>query len=145
MSKNYTIALQGLALGEHHFGFALANDLFRLHETSPFLAGTGRAEVTLIKYANHLELEVALDAEVQIECDRCMDPYNQAIEFDGNTVVREGEGSDSHDDVLWIEQAAKELDLSQWLYESMVLSLPIQRTHANRTDCNEEVTKYIQE
>lgn len=145
MSKNYTIALSGLAPGEHHFEFALANDLFRLHETSPLLSGKGVADVTLVRHAHHIHLVVELDAEVQVECDRCMDPYAEFIEFDGEAVVREGEPNDEQDEVLWVEQGATELDLSQWLYESVVLSLPIQRIHPDLADCNQEVTKYIQE
>ena len=144
---SYSIPLQGLSLGEHRYRFELGDDLFRLHETSPLLSGTGSAEVLLRVTSGYMELEASIEAEVEVECDRCLDPYLQPIAFEGGTLVRRGEEPEGEEeqDVLWIPEGAAELDLTQWLYESVVLSLPVQRVHPNRADCNAEVTNYIHE
>lgn len=146
MTKNYTIDFQGLSVGEHHFSFDVSNDLFRLWSESPIENGSGKIEIDLLRHANFMELNVSIVGQVELECDRCADRYSQPIDFQGDVVVKISEKVDSEeldDDIIWLSPSDQHLDLSQWLYESVLLSLPLQRVHARREDCNKEVLKYI--
>lgn len=147
MEKNYTIDYQGLSLGEHHISFDFSDDLFAIWSESPIENGRGTVEIEMVKHPNFLELDVEITGVVELECDRCTDVYDQPIDFEGSVVVKIGEQTqreESDGDIMWIAQNEK-LDLTQWIYESVLLNLPLQRVHTDQNDCNEEVIKYIQQ
>lgn len=146
MTNNYTIDYQGLSLGSHHFSFPFSDDLFAIWDESPIRHGKGMIEIEMERHTNFMELSVDIEGEVELECDRCMDPYGQAIHFDGQTVVKvsnKASSEESDEDIIWIAQSEDKLDLRQWLYESIILSLPLARVHTDIEDCNEEILKYI--
>lgn len=150
MINNYHIDYQGLSLGKHHFSFGFSDDLFALWSESPIEKGSGKVDIGLVRHSSFLELDVAITGSVELECDRCTDIYTQPIEFDGSVVVKISEAvhqttaqTEVDGDIIWIAPNDK-LDLAQWIYESVLLSLPLQRVHADQTDCNPEVIKYIQ-
>ncbi|MEF9949628.1 MAG: DUF177 domain-containing protein [Mucinivorans sp.] len=155
MKTNYCIDYQGLSLGEHHFSFDILNDIFAPWPEGGIENGEGKIEIGLLRHANFMELDVTIIGSVELECDRCTDIYRQPINFSGHVVVKlssapsareastKDVGQDDLDDIIWLDPAAAHLDLSQWLYESIILSLPVARVHAKREDCNKEVIKYI--
>ncbi|MEG2365470.1 MAG: YceD family protein, partial [Alistipes sp.] len=52
------------------------------------------------------------------------------IHFEGRLVVKFSDEIDEYDgEVMWISPSASEVDLAQYIYESIVLSLPYQRVH----------------
>lgn len=147
MSNNYTLDYQGLSLGEHHISFDFSDDLFAIWNESPIEKGSGRVDIDMVRHASFLELDVRITGVVELECDRCTDIYDQPVDFEGSVVVKISDAApkeESDGDIIWIAQNEK-LDLKQWIYESILLSLPLQRVHANQSDCNAEVIKYIQQ
>lgn len=147
MEKNYTIDYQGLSLGEHHISFDFSDDLFAIWSESPIEKGDGHVEIDMVRHASFLELDVRIRGVVELECDRCTDVYDQPIDFEGSVVVKIDEQTqreESDGDIMWIAQNEK-LDLTQWIYESVLLNLPLQRVHTDQNDCNAEVIKYIQQ
>lgn len=146
MINKYTIDYQGLSLGEHDVSFDFSDDLFALYEESPIKKGRGTIDIVLDKHAGFMELQVEIDGVVELECDRCTDIYEQPVHYDGQLVVKISEKMDaqeSDEDIIWLSPREPRLDLGQWLYESVILSLPLARLHADRTDCNQEILKYI--
>ncbi len=104
-----------------------------------------------------IELRVKIDAEVRLTCDRCLDEFECPVHFEGQPVVKisdtipEGEqySGDAHrevnnsdGDILWISPAEATLDLGQYIYESIMLSLPFQRVHPELKDCNQEMDRF---
>ena len=51
------------------------------------------------------------------------------------------ETNNSDGDILWISPADDTLDLGQYLYESIMLSLPFQRVHPDIRNCNPDMLK----
>ncbi|MEG0467543.1 MAG: DUF177 domain-containing protein [Mucinivorans sp.] len=146
MKSNYTIDYQGLSLGEHHFSFDLSREGLAPWQGSDIQDGEGKIEIDLLRHANFMELDVTITGSVELECDRCTDLYTQPIDFDGQVVVKispTAVAEPSDGDIIWINPADGCLDLGQWIYESIVLSLPVQRAHPDKKDCNQEVIKYI--
>ncbi len=91
-----------------------------------------------------MELEVEISGEVEVECDRCCDIYAQEVEYSGRLVAKISEQEGEYDgDIIWLSPRDAKLELAQWIYESIILGLPIQRVHPDILDCNAEVVKYI--
>ena len=61
------------------------------------------------------------------------------IDYEGHLIVRISDEEGEYDgDVMWVNPADNEVDLTQYIYESIVLSLPYQRVHPEG-ECNPDM------
>lgn len=129
-SGQYSIPLTGLKEGSHIYEFEIDSDFFAGFEGSEIGAGELSAVVTLVKRSSHMELEMALRGSVEVECDRCLEPYMQRVETKGRLLIKDGnQWEEVDDEVLIIPHGESQLDLSQLIYEFAHLGLPIKRLH----------------
>lgn len=133
--KDYTIPYKGLGVGKHRYEFDVDDRFFAAFEGSEIRQGRARVEVELEKGASMLELQAAIRGEVTTDCDRCLEPCGIPVAYDGTLIVRFSEKEVEYDgDVMWLNPAESVLDLAQWIYESILLSLPYQRVHPDGED-----------
>ena len=141
----YTIAFKGLKNGEHTFDFQVDNKLFEAFEAEEIKGGDCSVRATLVRSESMLELNITIEGEVICECDRCLEDCPIAIDYEGDLVVKFSEETDFYDgDVMWISPSEDMLDLTQYIYESIVLSLPYSRVH-EEGECNPEMLASFQE
>ena len=141
----YKIAYKGLKVGSYDFDFKVDNALFEAYETEEIKGGDCVVRVKLNRSEAMLELNVTIEGEVICECDRCLEDCPIAIDYDGDLVVKFSEETDFYDgDVMWISPSEDMLDLTQYIYESIVLSLPYSRVH-KEGECNPEMLASFQE
>ena len=58
-------------------------------------------------------------------CDRCLEEFMMPVGYTGTLAVRYSETEQESDgEVMWIGPSETEIDLSQYIYESICLSLP---------------------
>lgn len=142
--EKYCINFHGLSLGNHHFTLEFNDDLFQLFPNPTTQKGSGIVEIEMLKHSSFMELEVEIKGEIEVECDRCLELYPQQVEFEGSLIAKISEEAGEYDgDIIWLSPRDAKLDLAQWIYESIILGLPIQRVHPEIEDCNPEVVKYI--
>ncbi len=140
----YTINHHSLAVGSHQFTFEFGDDLFADFADSGIEGGSGNITVELTKHSTMMELDVHIEGQVAIECDRCVELYSQPIDFSGEVVVKISEHQGDYDgDIIWLTPREDKLNLATWIFESIVLSLPLQRVHPKREQCNSDALKYI--
>jgi uncharacterized metal-binding protein YceD (DUF177 family) len=91
-----------------------------------------------MRKANHmLELDFAFDGEMDTTCDLSNDPFVLELHNAFSVVVKFGEAfDDSEPEVLVLPHGSYEVDLKQYLYELVALSLPLQRV---KPELREEV------
>lgn len=129
--NDYKIAFRGLKEGDHDFQFAISNPLFEAFENPEIKGGTGEARVRLNKSETQLVCDVEIEAEVVVPCDRCLEDCSIAIDYEGRLVVKFSEEELEYDgEVMWLYPGESEVDLAHYIYESIILSLPYQRVHA---------------
>ncbi len=134
-----TVAYKSLGVGVFDYAFTLDSEFFSRFEGTEITAGNCAVEVQLQRGEAMLEVDVRIDGEVIVACDRCLDDCPVAIDYQGRLIVKFSAEIDEYDgEILWLSPLESELDLSQYLYESVVLSLPYQRVHAEG-ECNEEM------
>ena len=135
----YTIAFKGLKNGEHTFDFQVDNALFEAFETEEIKGGDCNVRANLVRSESMLELNITIEGEVICECDRCLEDCPIAIDYEGDLVVKFSDETDYYDgDVMWISPADDVVDLTQYIYESIVLSLPYSRVH-EEGECNPDM------
>jgi uncharacterized metal-binding protein YceD (DUF177 family) len=133
--KEFTIPFVGLKQGEHHFDFKIDNTFFLHFEYDEFNKAEVSANVLLLKKSNSLEFHFNVDGIVNVYCDLSNEPYNQKILGDHHLVVNFGDEFNDEDDALLIvPHGTYEVNIQQYLYELVVLSLPAKRIHPGVED-----------
>lgn len=88
-----------------------------------------------------LTADVRITGHVVVACDRCLEDCRIPIDFEGQLLVKFSDEPREYDgEVLWLLPGEDEVDLSQYIYESIVLSLPYQRVHPEG-ECDPEMLK----
>ncbi len=146
----YIIPLSGLKEGLHAYNFEIGDSFFGQFEESEIKKGDLAAEVELDKHASHLDIKIRISGDVVISCDRCLGIFSYSIESENRLLVKLGSKWDVDDpDLLSIPVDEHELDLKQYLYEFIHLSLPLQRVHPDdncgKSTCDPEMLSKINE
>lgn len=130
IARQYSIAYKGLSQGEHTFDFEIGDDLFRHFENTEIEGGRCKATVRLRRAEGQLRIDVSIRGEAIVICDRCLEECPLPVDFNGELVVKFSDEIQEYDgETMWLSPAEDFVDLSQYLYESIVLSLPYQRVH----------------
>ena len=133
--KEFTIPFVGLKLGEHHFDFIIHNTFFEHFEYDEFNNATIHLDVLLDKKTTLLEFTLTYKGHVNVNCDVTNEPYNQEIEGDYHFVVKFGETfNDENEDLLILPHGSYEVNIQQYVYESIILGLPTRRIHPGIED-----------
>ena len=87
-------------------------------------------DVDIDRHASHIDLRIKIRGTVKVSCDRCLEIFSQPVDCENRLLVKLGsEWKDEDPDMITIPADEHELDISQYLYEFIHLSLPIQRVH----------------
>jgi uncharacterized metal-binding protein YceD (DUF177 family) len=72
---------------------------------------------------------------VNVNCDISNEPYNQKIKGTFDLIVKFGdEYNDEYDDILIIPHEEYEINVAQYIYELIILSVPVKRIHPGVKD-----------
>ena len=139
VNKQYSVAYKGLKNSSFDFIFEVDDALFVAYESKEIMGGNCRVEATMFKGESQLECDFTITGEVTCECDRCLEPCQVPIDYEGHLIVRISDEEGEYDgEVMWLNPAENEVDLTQYIYESIVLSLPYQRVHPEG-ECNPDM------
>jgi uncharacterized protein len=137
MSPTYSIPFSGLKEGRHIFDFEIDNRFFEKFEESEVKEGGLKADVTLDKRSTHLDMMIRITGSVRICCDRCLEMFSHPVGCENRLLIKFGTNEDESDpDILYLSYGENELDLSQHLYEFIMLALPIRRIHPDDSQGN---------
>jgi uncharacterized metal-binding protein YceD (DUF177 family) len=124
--------------------FELDAEFFDMFENPDILGGNAAAEVNIRKIEESLILNIAISGSVRVVCDRCLDEFDCGITYNG--IANIGSGND--DDEIAVDDSGN-IDLTQYLYESVCLSLPMQKVHAldssGNSTCNPQMMAKLKE
>ncbi|MDE5815390.1 MAG: DUF177 domain-containing protein [Alistipes sp.] len=144
LSERYAVAFKELKPGGYDYAFSIDGALFRNYENAEIKEASCSVQVHLERAATQLTFDVRITGEVVVPCDRCLEDCRVPVDFEGQLLVRFSDlPADEYDgEVLWLPPAEKDVDLTQYLYESIVLSLPYQRVHPEG-GCDPEMLKHF--
>ena len=128
--NKYNLVFSGLKDGKHEFEYEIDNKFFDCFDYSEVKKGNVTANVVLIKQTTLLRLQFVIKGNVEITCDRCLENYIQDIENSTELIVKFGhEAEDNGDEIIVIPFDEYKINLAHYLYEFIILALPIQRIH----------------
>ena len=133
--KEFTIPFVGLKVGKHNFEYEIKQAFFEYFEYEDFNSVNVKADVILEKKTTLLELHFEISGFVNVNCDLTNEPYDQTISNSFDLVVKFGdEYNDENIDILIVPHGIYEVNIQQYIYEVIVLSVPIKRIHPGVED-----------
>lgn len=150
MSKQgtYAVRISGVGEGVHHFSFELDHRFFASFADQELKNGKVKAEVMLEKTGSFMALHFTFNGKVELECDRCLDPFMSDIHQVQTVFLKFGDlPGELEDDVIMIRKEDHEIEVGQLMYEYIILSLPVQRIHPvdenGLSGCDPEMLKKL--
>ena len=133
--KEFTIPFVGLKLGQHHFDFIIEQKFFEHFEFDEFNKATINLDVLLDKKTTLIEFTLNYTGKLNVNCDVTNEPFDQDIDGSYHFVVKFGdEYNDENEDLLIIPHGSYEVNIQQFIYESIVLGLPAKKVHPGIQD-----------
>lgn len=133
--KLFTIQYVGLKEGEHNFEYQIDKSFFDYFEFDDFNDVVIDVRLTFIKKATFMRLHFKVDGKVNVNCDLTNEPYDEPIQGEFELVVNFGqEYNDENEEILVLPYGEYELNVAQYIYELVILSVPNKRIHPGVKD-----------
>ncbi len=133
--KDFLIQFSGLKLGKHQFEFQIDNKFFEHFEYSEFNDANINIAITLDKKSTLLEFIVKHKGTVKVPCDLSNEEFDLPIKGKMNLLVKFGdEFNDENEEIIILPHGEFQIDISQYVFESIVLSVPTKRVHPGIKD-----------
>ena len=131
----YTIQFVGLKVGKHHFDYEIDNTFFKDFEYEEFNDANLKVNLLFEKKTTLLELAFEVTGSVNVNCDITNEPYDQDIKDTFKLVVKFGESyNDDNEEILIIPHGEYQINVAQYIYELIVLAVPIKKIHPGIED-----------
>ena len=134
-TKEYLIPFVGLKLGKHHFEYQIDNTFFDIFDYDEFQNSDIKVNVVLEKKSNMLEISFKHEGIVNVPCDVTGEDFDLPIKSKMKLIVRFGEEfNNDNEELLILPFGEFEVDIAQYIYEMIVLSVPLRRVHPGVKD-----------
>jgi uncharacterized metal-binding protein YceD (DUF177 family) len=131
----FTIPFIGLKEGKHQFEYQIDIKFFEAFQYDEFEDVDVKVDLSFVKKATMLELDFQFNGNVTVSCDISNELFNQPISDEFKLIVKFGnEYNDDRDDILVIPHTEFQINISQYIYESIILAVPSKRIHPNVID-----------
>lgn len=127
--------------GKHDFDFLLENSFFQNFEDNELVReGQLTTRVTMDKGANLIEMSFRIEGSVRLVCDRSLEEFDHALSFTENMIYKYGlEEQEINEDVTMITRDTPVVNVSQLIYEFILLALPLKKIHPDhRNELDDE-------
>ena len=143
--SQYKIDLKNLPNETTTYSYVLDQKFFDAIDHEEVRKGNVKAELTVRRTVDAYEFNFYLFGSIQIPCDRCLDEMSQEIDTTDRLIVKLGEEySEDSDELVTIPQDEGAINIAWYLYEFIVLDIPIKHVH-EQGKCNKTmVSKYRQ-
>jgi uncharacterized metal-binding protein YceD (DUF177 family) len=151
-SERVVVPYVGIGEGNYEYDFNLGKNFFSQLDYSEFETGDVAVHIDMDKHNHLMILNLMIAGEVEVCCDRCLDLFNMPISFNGCIYASEDTNfdqleEDENTEFIELNASDREVDLTHYVYESISLSLPLQRIHPNDKNgnslCNKEMLKIL--
>lgn len=152
--EEFRLRISGVELGTHSYSIDCDNAFFELAEIPDLHNGLIKLQIEMNISEKMVLLNFHFNGNVELPCDRCLDPVTIDLDFTENLVVKLVPFVDDmekvEEDDMWIvDENTYDLDLFHFVYESIALHLPMQILHADDENgnptCNPEILKKLEE
>lgn len=135
---DFIIPFEGLKVGMHNYEMQITDAFFENMEYSIVESGDIAVELELEKKETMLVANFVIDGNANVLCNRCNDPLEEYIYGEYRIVFKFGDEVSTDENLAILEPKTYELDITNYLYELITISLPTRSVHDDG-ECNEEM------
>ncbi|WP_395045812.1 YceD family protein [Flavobacterium sp.] len=135
VTNEFLIPFIGLKLGKHQFEYQISKAFFEHFDFDEFESANIKVNIVLEKKNTMLELNFKHSGTINVPCDLTSEDFDLPIKGNLKLVVRFGETfNDENEDLLILPIGEHQIDVAQYIYEMVVLSIPLKKTHPGIKD-----------
>lgn len=128
--SKYDINIHGLEEKRYTFEFEGGNEFFGAFEQSFITNGNFKAIVKLNKNSSMIQLDFEISGSIELTCDRSLDLFDEPIEVFEKYIYKFGDRHEEiTDEIEMIPQGTATVNLSQHIYDFILVSLPMKKLH----------------
>ncbi|MGY5351604.1 YceD family protein [Wenyingzhuangia sp. IMCC45533] len=147
--NEFKIPFVGLKEGKHHFDYQIDKKFFDAFNYDEFDQIDFLVNLELNKKLTMMELHFSAKGTVNVPCDVTGEDFDLIVEGEFPLIVKFGEVLDNeNEELLILPHGAYEIELHQYIYELILLSIPQRRVKPgveNNTDDTEEQDKELED
>ncbi len=153
--RAYEIPFVGLKPGVHPFSYELNEEFFSEKGAEDFANAHANVKLSLEKSSGFMLLKFEVGGKADVSCDRCGNPLNMDLWDEFKLVVKlvdnaeEMNNNEEDPDVFYLSKTESHLEVSDWLYEFVMLSVPTQRMcsleERGGAKCNNEILEKLRQ
>ena len=132
--REYEIAFVGLKPGVHEFQYQVKDRFFEEYQEQDFRNTNATVKLLLEKNNSFMMLRFQVDGKTDVICDRCSSELPLQLFEDFTVTVKLVEDpevmneQEEDPDVYYLSRGESHLDVKDWIYEFVNLSIPMQKT-----------------
>lgn len=135
VTNEFLIPYAGLKLGKHQFEYQINKAFFDHFEYDEFDSAAIKVNLSFEKQNNMLELNFKHSGTIHVPCDITNEEFDMPIKGKLKLIVRFGETyNDDNEELLILPFSEHQINVSQYIYEMIVLSIPLKRVHPGVKD-----------
>ncbi len=143
--KAFDIEIFRLNDGKQQFEYEINDSFFASIEDSSISKGKLKASLEIDKSERHLQIEYKISGTVELICDRSLEPFDFELNENYSLIFKYGDAYEEvSEDVVIIPHDTPKLNMAQYLYEFILISIPMKKLHPKfqheELDSDEEVT-----
>ena len=131
----FVINFASLKSGSHNFNFNIDNKFFEGFDYFDFKSVELETKLELDKKETTLNFLFNTMGNILVPCDLTTEDFKMPLLSNFNLHVKFGEiYNDESDEILILPYGSHQIDISQYIYEMVVLSVPLKKIHPGIKD-----------
>ena len=135
VTNAFLIPFIGLKLGKHQFESQIIKEFFEDYDYDEFEACDIKVNIVLEKKSTMLELHFKHKGTIHVPCDLTSEMFDLPIKGKIKLIVQFGEAfNDDNEELLILPFGEHQVDVKQYIYEMIALSIPLKKIHPGIKD-----------
>ena len=131
--SGYILPLGGLEIGKHEFSYKVTEAFLEAFEYKEIDKADFDVNVQLDKSSNNLKFIFSIGGSFHAACDRCLNEIQIPVDTEYRLMGKYGEGEEEAD-IFYLPADSNELNISQYVYEYIMYSIPLLKV----VDCDQD-------
>ena len=135
VTNEFLIPFIGLKLGKHQFEYQINKEFFEDYQYDEFESCDIKVSIILEKKSTMLELHFKHKGTIHVPCDLTSEMFDFPIKGKIKLIVQFGETfNDDNEELLILPFGEHQIDVTQYIYEMIALSIPLKKIHPGIKD-----------
>ena len=135
VTNEFLIPFAGLKLGKHQFEYQINKEFFEDYQYDEFEACAIKVNLILEKKSTMLELHFKHKGTIHVPCDLTSEMFDLPVKGKIKVIVQFGEAfNDDNEELLILPFGEHQIDVKQYIYEMIALSIPLKKVHPGIKD-----------